>query len=165
MEFGRQIDLTHIDSGRRIQQHRRKVEDRDDPARDQNIEHTLGRAGRHRNHPDGRTGCIHTSGQLVERADPVTGDSCPNQMVCLVEKAAHLETSLGESGITGEGGAEVARSDDDDAAFFAQPQSPPNALVKRACVISDTPRPRRAEVGQILADLGAVAACHLGQGF
>src|SRR3546814_17550655 len=83
-----------------------------------------------------------------------SSDVCSSDL----EQADDAEAAGAEAGVVGQGVAQVADSEDDDRPVVGQADLPGDLVVQVGHVVTDPTRAVGAEVGQVLAELGAVPA-------
>ena len=96
--------------------------------------------------------------QLVEPADPQAAHVVADPARVAVEQRDDPEAPRGEAGVVGERLAEVADADDDDGEVLGDADLAGDLVAEVLHVVADSPGAVGAEVGQVLAQLGAVDA-------
>jgi hypothetical protein len=97
-------------------------------------------------------------GEVVEAADLQTGDQLALAAAVGVEQRDRAEPARGEPAVVGQCVAQVADPDDDHGPVLGQADLAGDLVAEVLHVVADAPGPVGAEVGEVLAQLGAVDA-------
>src|SRR5438093_642530 len=140
-----------------------EVQDRSNAGRDHPIGYLLGRGSRRANHADGN---VLSTADLTQAVDVLHGDRT-DPLTHLALRVVHdghdPEASRREPLVIREGMAEVARAGDQDRPVLGQAEYPSDLVDQIGHVVANPTRPIRAEIGEVLADLGRVHARRLRQ--
>src|SRR6201996_1536987 len=158
LQFYGQINLTHVNTLCHIENDRRKVEDAGHSRRYQPVADRLRGTGRSGDHADRHLVLNDQVFELIGTLDGQPPDPATHNAGVRIQKRRDAETAGDEAAVVGQGAAQVARADDDHGPVLGQPEGPGDLVDQVVDVVADPADAVRAQVGQVLAELGRVHA-------
>src|SRR5439155_8630272 len=158
-----EVNLTHVDAVRNAQNARGEVQDAGDAGGDEAVGDHLGgvcRGGDHRD-PD-RLGLDHGR-QVVDVAHAHAVDRLADAGRVGVEEGRDVEAAGGEPRVPRQGVTEITHPDEGHRPVLGEAEHLLDLADEGGHVVADAAGAVRAQVGQVLAQLGGVDAGGVGQ--
>ena len=140
-----------------------KVEDAGDSQIHEAVSNGLSGLGRGRDDRDGRARPGHHVLQLDQVGDGQAMDPLADQLRGRIDQPDHPEAAAVEAAVVGQRGAQVAQPDDDHRPVVGRAHLAADLAEQVLHVVADPPGAVRAEMGQVLAQLGGVDPGRLGE--
>ena len=155
LQLDRQIHLPDRDPFRDREHRRREVQDRTDPGLHHAIRDVLRVRRRRRDHADRDPLRANELGQIVEVPYLHPVEAAADLRGIHVDQHRHTEPALGEPLVPGERLTKVADARDQDGPVLGQPEGLPDLVDQMSHVVADPSGAVGAQVGKVLADVGA----------
>ena len=156
LQLDGEVDLAHVDPVRHREHAGREVEDAGHAGGDQLVGDRLRGGGRGGDHPDRDRLLGRDRQQLVDVPDDQAVDLLAHPGRIGVEEGGDPEPAAGEAGVAGQGVTEITDADQRDRAALGEPEDVLDLVDQQGDVVADAAGAVRAEVGQVLAQLGRV---------
>ena len=158
LQLDGEVDLADVDAVGDGQHARREVEDAADAGGDEPVADVLGGGGRGGDDADGDAERRDHLLEAVQRLHDEPADLGADDRRVGVDQGADREAAGGEAAVVGERVPEVADPDDDDRPVLGEAELAGDLVDEVVDVVADAAGAVRAEVGEVLAQLGRVDA-------
>src|SRR5882757_3316000 len=156
LHLHRQVDLAHLDVVGNLEHDGCEVQDALHARGYQTVADPLRGGWRRGDHPYRHLPLGAHPGDVVDVADQDSSDRHADQVLVHVEQRRHRETPAGEARVVGQGVTKVTDPDHADGVLPGESEDSLDLADEDFHLVSDAARAVRADVGQVLAQLGRV---------